>query len=166
MIRTRVMAIWFALSSASVSAQLTPDINLSGVVDLYDCSIFCNQFGWTVAPDELSADFNLDGVVSLPDFRILVDIMFPRCNPGDACLDSNPCTLDGCAPSGYCFHQPIPNCCRRSPDCIDGNVCNDDLCEAGYCLHPALKCNPRDCDDGNCCTLDACMCGSCAVVAS
>jgi len=144
---------------------VTPDLNLSGTVDFYDFSLFSNQFGWSAIPGQPYADFNLDGVVNLPDFQILTNIMFPRCNPGDPCLDTNLCTADGCAPAGYCFHQPIPNCCagpQGVQKCIDANICNEDLCVDGYCLHPPLKCDPIDCRDDKDCTFDWCLCGSCA----
>ncbi len=37
------------------------------------------------------------------------------------------------------------------PNCDDGTVCTDDVCDRGSCVH-----TPLDCDDGNRCTDDTC----------
>ncbi len=84
------------------------------------------------------------------------------CDPGLGCVhdnnvlpcdDSNACTVvDTCA-GGGCVGAGVPNC-------DDGNVCTDDICE------PAIGCvqlnNQSACDDGNKCTpFDDCVDGGC-----
>jgi len=53
---------------------------------------------------------------------------------------------------------PVP--CATSAACDDGDVCTDDVCRSGECLHLA---NSAGCDDGVGCTIgDVCAGGVCA----
>ncbi len=65
------------------------------------------------------------------------------------CDDGNPCTVDGCDPTGGCTHTPLAD----GASCANGVFCDgDETCQAGVCT-PGL---PRSCDDGNACTTDTC----------
>ena len=96
------------------------------------------------------------------------------------CDDLNPCTNDGCLPSGNCKHTPLPGNCDDGSacttgdhcvfgncqgtgltDCDDGNPCTSDHCAADLgCTHTPTS---GACDDGNKCTIaDACGAGTCA----
>ncbi|MBM4394083.1 MAG: hypothetical protein FJ087_00155 [Deltaproteobacteria bacterium] len=88
----------------------------------------------------------------VPDGRPCDDL--DACTVGDACLggacvalatihcdDNNPCTNDGCDPSGGCVRTP------RAGDCDDGNACTlDDRCDAyGKCVGvPTPECGCLD----------------------
>jgi hypothetical protein len=65
------------------------------------------------------------------------------------CDDGNPCTVDGCNPTGGCTHTPVAD----GTVCSNGNVCDGtETCRAGVCNSgTALNCN-----DGNPCTTDTC----------
>jgi hypothetical protein len=100
--------------------------------------------------------------------------------PSANCNDGNPCTDDGCDPTGGCQHEPnsvpcqdgsactVGDTCAASQcqpgdvlDCDDGNPCTDDWCDpAGGCQH---KANAAACDDGNPCTLGDHCAGSVCV---
>ena len=68
------------------------------------------------------------------------------------CDDGDPCTEDGCDPTGECQHQPIS--CSD-----DGNPCTDDVCIGGTCGVPI---SGPSCDDGSECTSgDQCVNGAC-----
>ena len=63
------------------------------------------------------------------------------------CDDGNSCTLDLCSKTNGCTNQ-----IDDSLPCEDGDVCTGkDLCKAGVCAGPPLKC-----DDNDPCTIDAC----------
>ncbi len=63
------------------------------------------------------------------------------------CNDGNPCTTDGCAKTGGCWHTD------NFAPCDDGNPCTSgDACKGGSCK-PGLV---TACDDGNACTADKC----------
>jgi cysteine-rich repeat protein len=63
------------------------------------------------------------------------------------CNDGNPCTTDSCDPAQGCAHE------NNQAPCNDGNPCTiADLCGGGACL-PG---KPLACDDGNVCTDDSC----------
>jgi cysteine-rich repeat protein len=69
------------------------------------------------------------------------------CDDGDACSATDKCTDGVCAGKGI--------------ECMDGNPCTEDVCDAVF----GCAFNPINaaCDDGDACTLgDACMDGSCA----
>ncbi|MBL9028037.1 MAG: lamin tail domain-containing protein [Myxococcales bacterium] len=69
---------------------------------------------------------------------------------GPACDDSNPCTVDGCAPMTGCTHTNV----AAGTSCADANVCNgDEACNANGACQAGM---PLDCDDTNPCTMDAC----------
>jgi cysteine-rich repeat protein len=99
-----------------------------------------------------------------------------------ACLDSNPCTQDGCdGSSGACLHLPLDSV----PCDADGSVCTPlDLCIQGLCTpgkallcddanpctdnvcNPLIGCiavnNKAPCNDGDACTSgDTCLGGGC-----
>jgi hypothetical protein len=65
------------------------------------------------------------------------------------CDDSNPCTVDGCAPVSGCTHGWV----LSGTSCSDGNACNGaETCQSGVC-----KAGPApSCDDTNLCTADSC----------
>jgi cysteine-rich repeat protein len=71
-----------------------------------------------------------------------------------ACDDGNPCTIGDHCEGGLCV-------AAGTPDCSDGNLCTDDLCNpAQGCLNVA---NTVPCDDGDACTTsDLCADGTCA----
>ncbi len=63
------------------------------------------------------------------------------------CDDGNACTLDLCSKTSGCTNQ-----IDDSLPCDDGDVCSGkDVCKAGVCAGPPLKC-----DDNDSCTIDAC----------
>ena len=84
------------------------------------------------------------------------------CMPGDGCLfvmvegdcsDGDPCTVGDYCSQGQCVGG-------GQQDCDDKNLCTDDACEAGICVHLA---NAGECSDGNECTIgDHCVGGVCA----
>lgn len=96
------------------------------------------------------------------------------------CDDGNPCTTDGCGPTGACSYTPTSgtacsdnNACTTNDTCAngtcsgapiscsDGNVCTTDACSPtnGACIHTD---NLEPCDDGDACTVsDACSGGAC-----
>jgi hypothetical protein len=62
------------------------------------------------------------------------------------------------AAGGYCAMSYAT--CATDADCGDGNVCTDDTCTAGTCLHVS---NTASCNDGNACTTgDLCASSTCA----
>ncbi len=64
------------------------------------------------------------------------------------CVDSNPCTDDGCNPKGGCYYKA-----DDTNSCSDGDACNGlEKCASGLCV--AGK--PPMCDDDNPCTDDSC----------
>ncbi|HEY6871735.1 MAG TPA: Ig-like domain-containing protein [Geobacteraceae bacterium] len=101
-----------------------------------------------------------------------------NCKPdGDCCGEGGVCNNQHCDP----VPQADPHDCKKqicqngriitvnndSESCAkDGNVCTDDYCKDGECIHPA---NNNDCDDGLYCTSpdgespggDKCRDGSC-----
>jgi cysteine-rich repeat protein len=69
-----------------------------------------------------------------------------------SCDDGNPCTVDGCKPTGGCVFA------TSTAPCSDGNPCTlGDACKQGACM-PGVG---VACDDGNVCTTDACSGGGC-----
>lgn len=73
------------------------------------------------------------------------------CEPGEPPIldDGNPCTTDGCGPSGV-FHEPAP---------IGTGCADDDLCNGGETCDGAGSCgegSPLPVDDANPCTTDSC----------
>ena len=74
-------------------------------------------------------------------------------NDGEACSDSNVCTLNDSCEGGTCIGGAQANC-------NDGNPCTDDVCDS------ALGCGHQDneepCEDGDVCTVgDQCGGGAC-----
>ena len=70
--------------------------------------------------------------------------------PNPDCNDGNPCTTDGCAEPGGCFHTPL----AVGTGCSDGNACTiGDACNASGVCTPT---GPLVCDDVNECTNDSC----------
>ena len=64
-----------------------------------------------------------------------------------ACSDGNPCTDDGCDPSGVgCSHWANAKACSDADACTKDDVCVDKGCSG----------QPIACDDGNPCTNDGC----------
>ena len=62
--------------------------------------------------------------------------LIAACSPA-ACDDSNPCTVDGCDPTGACTHSAAP----EGTACDDGNPCTTgDACGAGVCVGTPLVC--------------------------
>jgi hypothetical protein len=85
------------------------------------------------------------------------------CDPGVGCTSTNAdgatCSDgDGCTAGDSCFNGA---CNSGGPlDCDDKNVCTNDSCSAGTCVHLA---NTATCTDANACAIDAhCSGGSCA----
>ncbi|MBI4814718.1 MAG: hypothetical protein HY791_00590 [Deltaproteobacteria bacterium] len=76
-----------------------------------------------------------------------------QCVPGAPLVidDGNPCTADGCDPSGGPRHDPEPT----GASCSNANACDgDEACDgAGACLAGT----PPVIDDGNSCTVDDCV---------
>jgi hypothetical protein len=70
---------------------------------------------------------------------------------GASCDDGDGCSISDACASGVCRGAP--------KSCNDGNVCTDDSCSAGTCVHQS---NSASCEDGNLCTTnDVCSGGSC-----
>lgn len=62
------------------------------------------------------------------------------------CDDDNPCTIDKCDPVKGCIHPGDSiGFCKD-----DGEVCTDDKCQDGLCVHSG---NSKPCNDNNKCTL-------------
>ncbi len=77
------------------------------------------------------------------------------CAPGSAldCNDNNPCTADLCDDAVGCSHSPADGV-----SCSDGNACTlNDACNDGACVSGP----PPDCNDSNVCTDDSCSAGKC-----
>jgi hypothetical protein len=108
-----------------------------------------------------------------------------QCNgkPAIACADTNPCTVDTCAPTtGKCVFTAQANgapcddgkkctapdtcvsgTCSGGAKCDDKNPCTTDTCNAttGACTNTMLS-SGMACDDGNACTTnDKCNNGQC-----
>ena len=67
--------------------------------------------------------------------------------PLSDCLDSNPCTSDGCDAVSSCQHANLGTACD------DGSLCTElGVCNSGSCTNGA----PVSCDDSNVCTTDSC----------
>ena len=119
----------------------------------------------------------------------------PAADPVANCDDGNPYTGDCCV-NGSCANQDAAACpdrpchdvavnpatcqCEYTPNCDDGSLCTDDLCnEYGVCVYvprcPGCdqECDPStgacrpaefpwmDCDDGDPDTEDCCVGGTC-----
>ena len=75
------------------------------------------------------------------------------CTYSAQCEDNDPCTIDGCLPTGVCSHSPLENCCGNNQcesnygeNC--GN-CNDCACSSGYV-----------CSNNACVIINACSDGT------
>jgi hypothetical protein len=90
------------------------------------------------------------------------------CDDGSFCTSNDICSggqcvggADPCSNPLLCS-ESLDACveCLGAGDCIDGNICTDDLCDAsGSCNNPS---NTVPCDDGAFCTLtDMCSGGVC-----
>ena len=70
------------------------------------------------------------------------------CVPADvlACVDDNPCTLDGCDRVFGCKFVAALGPCEDGDGCTTGGLCQNTVCVSV----------PLSCDDGDACTLDTC----------
>ena len=59
-----------------------------------------------------------------------------------ACTSTNPCSVSHCGADGQCLGQPLPD--GPTPGCGDTNICTNDFCQAGACVHPTLTCAPAE----------------------
>ncbi len=67
---------------------------------------------------------------------------------GQACADSNACTLDQCSnTTGGCTHTSVSGPCNDGNACTTGEQCLGGVCSSG---------SPLSCDDKDACTTDAC----------
>lgn len=68
------------------------------------------------------------------------------------CDDANPCTDDACKAEAGCANTPLDG-----SECVDGDACTSgDHCVQGVCAG-----TPVECDDNNLCTDDSCLAGEC-----
>ena len=95
---------------------------------------------------------------------------------GASCDDGNACTANDICAATACVGAAIPNCCSSDIECVDANLCTDDLCIDGACQNIDMDCtvddicsvgvcnpasgscevSPVSCDDGNVCNADFC----------
>jgi hypothetical protein len=83
--------------------------------------------------------------------------LIAACSP-TACDDGNPCTVDGCDPTGSCTHAAAPD----GTACDDGNPCTtEDTCSAGVCVGTPLVCGAdTPCDQVAACDPGTGQCAS------
>ncbi len=111
----------------------------------------------------------------------IANIILAACEAVDTCDDGDACTTDDSCDSGTCQGTPVT--CLPDDECHsfacnpatglceavsineglacsdDGNVCTDNVCQAGACV--AVNNDANSCTDGLACTTDACVSGSC-----
>lgn len=70
------------------------------------------------------------------------------------------CASDSmCGPDSVCVDGVCTDC-EIDADCVEGNTCTVDRCEAGVCIHEEVEnccAADSDCDDESPCTLDYCI---------
>lgn len=77
-----------------------------------------------------------------------------------ACDDGLECTADWCDMVTHtCVHSGVTMDGAACAD--DGNMCTDDFCRGGVCVHNAYREGEHCTDDGNVCTADLCETGVC-----
>jgi len=87
------------------------------------------------------------------------------CNGADTCDGAGACAVhagDPCAAMSLNCDEDNDVCygCTDNSECADGDVCTDDICNAGTCENPF---NTASCDDSIACTTgDVCAGGVCA----
>lgn len=89
------------------------------------------------------------------------------CDDGISCTAEDKCTEGICSGTNSCpLGQTCENnqctgiaICTSDAECLNHNICTDDFCINGNCVHIN---NVLPCDDGNACTSnDTCLDGSC-----
>jgi len=77
---------------------------------------------------------------------LVVQLEVQQCINNAGCNDGIPCTVDTCAPNGFCVYTPDDVLCD------DSNACTTEVCDG------MLGCQytPVVCDDGVDCTVDTC----------
>jgi hypothetical protein len=84
----------------------------------------------------------------------------PGCDDGNFCTGAEQC-LSGecvsgvlpCTPPEVCNPQSQEcgaQACTSGSQCVDGNPCTDDVCQAGFCANPPFSAQ-TSCDDGDLC---------------
>jgi hypothetical protein len=98
-----------------------------------------------------------------PDDAACNDALF--CNGAETCDSDSGCVAGADPCPGHTCHEENDTCesssgsCTADGDCDDGNLCTDDVCDGGDCVHIP---NSASCDDGDPCSEnDVCSSGSC-----
>jgi len=105
-------------------------------------------------PPDLPPDVTPDPTDTVDEWECTVVYGDPACD------DVNICTADWCDISTHtCVHSGASMQGSSCPD--EGNMCTNDYCHGGVCVHSAYREGEFCTDDGNVCTADLCSGGAC-----